>query len=351
MIALAVLASAAGLAAVGSVLAVPLGRRLGLLAEPGGRRRHTGPVPRLGGLGVFLGFFGVALALAVFAPLKDEHRLPILGVLIGTLFVFVFGLADDRWEFSAGPQFAAQIAAAVIANAATVFIEQVTLPVFGLVDFRPWRWLITYPLTTLWIMGMMNSINFLDGLDGLAAGVGAIAAILFAIHSQALGQPEIALYSLALAGACLGFLPFNFFPARVFLGSAGALTLGFALSTLSILAPARVMTALFVLVIPIADTVFLILERWRRGQSPFQGDRRHLHFRLMDLGLTQRQIVVGYWLVCALFGGAVLLIDSREGKTITLAVMGVLILLGLFRLSRAPAITESESSGPDPRKS
>jgi UDP-GlcNAc:undecaprenyl-phosphate GlcNAc-1-phosphate transferase len=130
----------------------------------------------------------------------------------------------------------------------------------------------------------------------------------------------------------VGFLFFNFNPARVFLGSAGALTLGYALATLSILAPARVMTALLIMLIPIADTAFLFFDRWRRGRSPFQGDRAHLHFRLMDLGLSQRQIVLGYWAFCAVFGTLVLFLP-RLYKLATLGVLGLLVVGLMYALS------------------
>ncbi len=330
-----------------ALLTTPLagwaGRRLGLLALPGGRRQHAGPIPRLGGVGLFAGFFVTALGLYFLVPLHERLRLPVSGVLLGAAFVFVFGLADDRWEFKAWPQFAAQFAAALIAIATTVFIEQVTLPFRGFTVFPPY---ITYPLTVLWVMGMMNTVNFLDGLDGLATGVGGLAAVVFAIHSYSLGQQEIALYSLALAGACAGFLIFNFHPARVFLGSAGAMTLGYVLATLSILAPARVMTALLVMVIPIADTAYQIFDRWRRGASPFQGDRGHLHYRLIDLGLSQRWIVVGYWLFCAVFGALVLVISSRIYKLIALAAAGLIVVGLLIVLSR-----KQERQIPNPRRS
>jgi UDP-GlcNAc:undecaprenyl-phosphate GlcNAc-1-phosphate transferase len=312
-------------------LASWLGERWRLMAIPGGRRQHPQPVSRIGGLGLFVGFFGTALGLYFFAPGDARLRLPLNGVLLGTAFVFLFGLADDKYEFKAGPQFAAQVIAAAIAIATTVFIEQVTLPFKG---FTTFRWYITYPLTVMWVVGMMNTVNFLDGLDGLATGVGGIAAVLFAIHSLTLGQLEIAWYSLALAGACAGFLLFNFHPAKVFLGSGGAMTLGFALATLSILAPARVMTALLVMVIPIADTAFQVFNRWREGRSPFQGDRGHLHYRLLDLGYSQKQIVLGYWFFCAVSGALVLLIESRVYKLIALGALGVIVVGVLLALSR-----------------
>lgn len=327
---LLVVATAAAVALVATPLARRAGERLGLVDVPGGRRQHAAPVTRIGGVGLFVGFFVTAAGLYLAGFVKPEHLRPIAGVLLGTAFVFAVGLFDDRYELRAGPQFAAQIGAALIAIGFTVWIEVVTLPLMPEPTRFPWY--VTYPLTIGWVVGMMNTVNFLDGLDGLAAGVGAIAAALFAVHSASLGQAEIALYSLALAGACVGFLVFNISPARVFLGSAGAMTLGYALATLSILAPARVMTALLIMLIPIADTAFLIFDRWRRGRSPFQGDRAHLHFRLMHLGLSQRQIVLGYWTFCAVFGTLVLFLP-RLYKLVTLGVLGLGVVALLVILS------------------
>jgi UDP-GlcNAc:undecaprenyl-phosphate/decaprenyl-phosphate GlcNAc-1-phosphate transferase len=322
---------ALGLALLATPFAGWLGQRLRILAVPGGRRLHARPVSRLGGIGLFVGFFGMAAALTLWAPLPERLRLPVAGVLAGTLFVFLAGLVDDKRELKALPQFAVQAVAAGIAIVCTVWIQEVTLPIFG---FKIFPWYVAVPITLLWVMGMMNTVNFTDGLDGLAAGAGAIAALLFAYHSLKLGQPEIALYSAALAGACLGFLPFNFFPARVFLGSAGAMVLGYAIATLSILAPARVMTALMIMAIPITDTAFQIIDRWRRGRPPTQGDRGHLHYRMLDIGLSQRQIVVAYWLFCAVFGILALTISAPLYKLIALGILGLAVILILLRLSR-----------------
>ncbi len=314
------------IALVATPLAGRLGRRLGLVDAPGGRRHHAGLIARIGGLGLFAGFFITALGIFF---ISGEQTRPLVGVLGGTLFVCLCGLADDKYQFKSGPQFAMQFGAALIAIAGTVWIQEVTLPFLG---FRRFPDFITFPLTIVWVMGMMNTVNFLDGLDGLAAGVGAIAAILFAVHSLQLQQSQTALYSLALAGACLGFLLFNFSPARVFLGSAGAMTLGYALATLSILAPARVATALLVMAVPIADTAFQIYDRWRHGRSPLQGDRGHLHFRLFDLGLSQHQIVVAYWAFCAAFGVVALLIP-RIYKLPALLLLGLIVVGALRWLS------------------
>jgi UDP-GlcNAc:undecaprenyl-phosphate GlcNAc-1-phosphate transferase len=338
----------AGLAFVIALALTPvvgaLGKRLGLVAVPGGRRQHSGLVPVTGGVGLFLAFFGVAWGLFATGTFKPEHDLPLRGMLIGTAFVFLCGLADDKVEFRAGPQFVMQVGAALIAIAFTVWIQEVTLPILGPKRFE---WYITYPLTITWVVGMMNTVNFLDGLDGLATGVSAIAAVLFAVHSFTLGQNEIALYALALAGACVGFLIFNFNPARVFLGSSGAMTLGFALAALSILAPARVATALLVMAIPITDTAFRIYDRWRHGRPPMQGDRGHLHYLLLDRGFSQRQIVVGYWIFCAVFGALALLISAPIYKLLALGVLGLMVGGVLRVLTRKDASSQIQASSSD----
>ena len=320
------------LAVVITPLAIKLGQRLGIVDQPGGRLQHEGVIPRIGGVGIFIGFFAVAVTLFAFtAPETLRERLPFIGLLGGAIFAFGFGLLDDWKDFSATPQFIAQFVLVVIAIVTTIFIEEVTLPFFG---FQRFPWYITYPLTTFWIMGMMNTINFLDGLDGLATGIAVIAALLFTIHMINLGQPEEAWYALAFAGACLGFLIFNFNPAKIFLGSAGAMVLGYVLACLSILAPARVATALLVMAVPIADTAWQILNRWRSGRSPFKGDRGHLHFRLIDSGWSQRRIVWTYWIVSAGFGGASLLIESRAMKLVSFVALVVVVAWVLVVLSK-----------------
>lgn len=317
-----------------------VGRRLGAVARPGGRRTHVGEVPRMGGIALFGGVIGGAVLIFVlWRPANPDDVRRLMAVLAGIVFVFLFGLWDDQRELRAWAQFAAQAAAALIAIAGTVFIERFTNPLTDqlviIPDVLPYLgWGMVVAVTLFWVMGMMNTINWLDGLDGLAAGVGLIAATLFAIHSYRLGQPEIALFPTALAGACLGFLPFNFHPARVFMGTAGAMVLGYTLATLSILAPARIATALLVMGIPIIDVAWLIFSRWRRGDSPTQGGRDHLHYRLLDLGLSQRQIVAVYYLFCLSFGGLALVVASRLFKLIALLVLGTGTLIVLWRLSK-----------------
>ena len=320
-----------------------IGRRVGMVDKPGGRRAHAGAVPRTGGIALFVGFIaGAALIFAFWRPTNPDDVRRLTAVVVGTVFVFLFGLRDDRSELPAWPQFAAQAIAALIAVAGTVFIERFTNPLTDRLVVIPdvvpfFGWGMVVAITVFWVMGMMNTVNWLDGLDGLATGVGLIAAVMFAIHSYRLGQLEIALFPTALAGACLGFLPFNFYPARVFLGTAGAMVLGYTLATLSILAPARIATALLVLLVPIVDVAWLIVSRWRRGASPTQGGRDHLHHRLLDLGMSQRQIVLLYYLLCLFFGGMALLAPSRLFKLGALLVLGIGTLIALWWLSKRAA--------------
>jgi UDP-GlcNAc:undecaprenyl-phosphate GlcNAc-1-phosphate transferase len=323
-----------------ALIVTPLGGRLGralrLTDRPGGRRAHQGEISRLGGVALFIGFMGAGLlvfglsALQIWPPIGAEDRKLLTGVLIGSAVIFAFGLWDDWRELSAWPQFVIQFGVALIAIGFDIIIERATLPIFG---FRIFPFWITYPLTIFWVMGMINTVNWLDGLDGLAAGVTAIASLLFAIHAYRLGQTTVFLFPLALAAACLGFLPFNFYPARVFMGSSGSMFLGFALASLSILAPAKVATALLVLGIPIVDVAWVMITRWRQKGDPTLPGRDHLHYRLLNLGLSQRQIVILYYTFCATFGLLALLIEVRLFKLVALGVMGALTLALLWWLA------------------
>jgi UDP-GlcNAc:undecaprenyl-phosphate GlcNAc-1-phosphate transferase len=318
-------------------LSIWLGRRWNLVDRPGGRRQHQGEVSRLGGVALFAGFVGAGLLVftlsvaGIWPSMGQEDAKLLTGVLLGSVLIFAFGLIDDRYHLPPWPQFVAQFVVALVAIAFDIIIERVTLPIFGLTIFPGW---ITYPLTVFWVMGMINTVNWLDGLDGLAAGVTAIASLLFAIHAYSLGQTTVALFPLALAAACLGFLPFNFHPARIFMGG-GSMLLGYGLASLSILAPAKVATALLVLGVPILDVAWLIIRRWRERGNPTRAGRDHLHFRLLDLGLSQRQIVLLYYSFCSAFGLLALLVEVRLFKLVALGVLGGFTLFLLWRLSRA----------------
>jgi UDP-GlcNAc:undecaprenyl-phosphate GlcNAc-1-phosphate transferase len=330
-----VLVFAVGLvvALISTPLAAAWGRRRGIVDRPGARRQHKGLIPRTGGIALFAAFMAAAL-LAQWLPVprQDPKELTrFLGIVAGMVFLLVVGLVDDRYELPAAPQYAAQAISGLIAIAFLVFIERVMNPFTDRLFIFPFGFTVAF--TLVWIMGMINTINFLDGLDGLAAGVGAIVSAVLAIHMMREGQYSVALLPLALLGATLGFLPFNFFPARIFLGS-GSLILGYAIATLGIAAGAKMALLLLVLSIPIVDVAWLIISRLRAGESIGQADRRHLHFRLLDLGLSQRQVVLLYYAYCALLGALALLIDSRLLKLVALVVLGLVTLGMLAWLAR-----------------
>ncbi len=329
---LLVFATAWVLALALSPLAGWLGDRLDIVDRPDGRRKHQGAVSRLGGIALY-GAFMVALLLSLVLPtdwlpprLDPKELTRLAGLMVGTTFVFIAGLIDDRYELGPLPQFAVQVVAGLIAIAFIIHIKHVNNPFTNQLLFGPegFPTPIVWVLTIFWFAGMMNTVNWLDGLDGLAAGVAAILCALLALHMYREGQYSVVLQPLALLGATLGFLPFNFHPARVFMGSAGAYTLGFALAALGIIGGAKVATVLLVMGLPILDVAWLIWRRWRHGRRPSQGARDHLHFRLLDRGLGQRTIVLGYYAFSAGFGALALVIGPRVYKLIALALLALI---------------------------
>jgi UDP-GlcNAc:undecaprenyl-phosphate GlcNAc-1-phosphate transferase len=320
-------------------LCIRLGVGTGIVARPGGRRQHVGLVPKLGGLvvlGAFVGGALISLAVRPWLPPPPEGPDPnemrrFAAILVGTIGIGLFGLLDDKYELRSTPQYIAQVVVSCVAIAGLVFIERVRSPFTGEIYVFPWP--MVWGLTLLWLMGMMNTVNFLDGLDGLAAGVATIVSVVLVVHMLRVGHYGPALLPMALIGAMLGFLPFNFYPAKIFLGS-GAITLGYLIGTLSLVAGARVATVTLVMGIPIVDVIWQIQNRWRHGRSMSDGDRGHLHFRLQDLGWSQPQIVLLYWAFCALFGILALVVSSGLFKLVAIAGLGVWVTLTLAVLSR-----------------
>lgn len=337
---IAVFVLAAGLVAGLTPLVIRLGRRWNLVDVPGGRRKHQGQVVRIGGLALYPAFL-VATLITLPVPRGDPLELTRLtGILVGLAVVWLMGLLDDRFRLPPWVQFAGLALAAGVAILCKVFIEVFNNPLTDRQVWVPWYGMV--PFTFFWLVGMASTVNWLDGLDGLATGVTAIAALVLFIHMLRLGQYSVSLLPLALLGCCLGFLPYNLSPARIFLGG-GAYVLGYALGTLSIVAGAKVASALLVVWVPIVDVAWQIYSRWRRGQSPALGDRGHLHFRLQDLGWPQRRIVLLYYLVTAILGGVALLVSSRLLKFAILVSLGIAVLVLLAFLARRSG--ESTATG------
>ncbi len=274
---------------------------------------------------MFLAFAAVALLV--------QRTFDLAGPLLAAALLVLVGAFDDRRkhlpELSAPLQFAVQMAAALILIASGVLIREVrdptAAPPFGGLLGLPLA--IALPFTLLWVVGMINTVNFLDGVDGLASGVVAIAAVVLALASLKLGQSELAALCLALAGAAAGFLAHNFYPARIFMGTSGAWFLGFMLATVAIIGGAKLTTALLVVGVPVFDVALLILLRTSAGQSPFQGDRRHLHHRLLDTGLSPRGTVLLYYVLSAAFGLYALFTTSNQSVGLGLKIYGLVMLL------------------------
>ena len=312
-------------------LAARLAARTGAVDAPRNRHAHAQPTPKLGGLTLFIAFV-IAVGMSLVYPRSDPHELTRLaGLFLGGLVLFVVCAYDDHRELQAIPQLLAQIFTASIAVGAGVMIREIPNPFGGApFVFEPWFAVL---FTLFWLVGMMNTVNWLDGVDGLAAGVVAIACGVMFIHMFRLEQSSIALLALALVGATLGFLPFNFFPAKIFMGG-GALVVGYALGALSIVGGAKVATALLVLLIPILDVAWQIVSRLWVGKSPSAGDRGHLHHRLFDLGLSQRAIVLLYYFCTAIFGALALMLPPGVSKLIALVVLGIGAAMMLLRIAR-----------------
>jgi UDP-GlcNAc:undecaprenyl-phosphate/decaprenyl-phosphate GlcNAc-1-phosphate transferase len=310
-----------------------MARMLGAVDRPDSRRLNRRPVPRLGGLAIFLGIIVPSLA---FLDLSDETR----GVLLGAAVATVVGAVDDFRGLAPPTKLVGQVCAAAIPVAFGVWIDHVTFPFFGVIDVPAW---LGVPLSIFWIVAVMNMVNFLDGMDGLAAGVCAIAGSTYAILALSLGKADAAIISAIVAGACVGFLRHNFFPARIFMGDSGALCLGFILASISIQGLLKtastvvLLLPLLVLAVPIVDTSFVVARRLKYRQPIYGADRSHLHHRFLDVGFSQRRAALMMWLWCASLAGAALatrFVPFRAGGEWhlweTLAVVGIALFALAF---------------------
>jgi UDP-GlcNAc:undecaprenyl-phosphate GlcNAc-1-phosphate transferase len=278
-------------------------RILGVVDEPGDTRRvHIRPVPRLGGIALLLGIFVPALA---FLPVDGPYR----GILLGAAVATTIGAIDDFRGLPWWAKLGGQLVAAGVAVGFGVGVDRFTFPVVGSQELPDW---VGVPATLIWILAIMNMVNFLDGMDGLAAGICAIAGSTFALIGLSLGDPNAALLSAIVAGACFGFLHHNFYPARIFMGDSGALLLGFLLAAVSVeglvktAALATLVLPLLVLAIPIIDTSFVVAKRMKYGRPLYAADRTHLHHRFLNIGFSQARAVTYMYAWCAILAGAAL---------------------------------------------
>lgn len=277
-------------------LAIRLARTLGVIDHPVGAKIHLLPTPLLGGLAIFAAFL---LGCAVFLPVAG----PVRGIILGGAIAIGVGVLDDKLNLPPLLHLGGQALAAVVTVTTGVGIVKTISNPFAssaLIAHGEGNYVIPAVLglgfTLFWIVGMMNTVNFLDGLDGLSTGVGAITAILLALwaanHHADLALPAV------LAGALLGFLPFNWNPAKIFIGDSGAMFLGLALASISITAPAKIGTALLILVIPVLDVAWAIVRRYLKGKSFLSGDKQHVYHRMIEVGMSPRVTVLSLYALC-----------------------------------------------------
>lgn len=331
-------------AAVIAYVLTPLVRhfavRFGFVDVPkDARRMHHKPIPTIGGLAIFAAFVLVVLVMSGITR-------QLVGMLVGGTIIVVLGILDDRFDLNAKLKFIVQILAAVVPVSQGCIINYISnpLPIGGAyIDLG----VLALPITVVWIVAITNAVNFIDGLDGLSVGVCSISCLSMAVIALSLGQGSEALILGALLGACLGFLPYNLNPAKIFMGDTGATFLGFVLACMSVSGLFKLYTVIsfaapiLVLGVPLFDICFACLRRIWNHVSPMHPDRSHIHHRLIDVGFNQRQSVAILYVVASLLGVcAVMVSTSGSGKA--LMVLAAVIAIGVISLRMLTTKVEEE---------
>ena len=354
---------AIGIAIIISFLATPLVKALaykvGAIDVPkDGRRMHKTPIPRLGGLAIFLAFL---LSTLLFAEIDRQMK----GILMGAVIIVILGVLDDIMTLRAIPKFLVQIAAAAVVVYHGCSIQFISNPIITssapYINLGVW----SVPVTIIWIVAITNAVNFIDGLDGLAVGISAISTASLLVIALLVAESNICIILAALLGACLGFIPYNMNPAKIFMGDTGSTFLGFILATLSIQGLFKLYAIIsfavpfLILGVPIFDICFAVLRRLAKGQSPMQPDRGHVHHRLIDMGFNQKQSVAIAYMITAILGLSAVVLTS-SGEIRTLILIGAVIIVGAIGLKRifghpdqrhhpAPAEDSQETQDADKR--
>jgi len=304
-------------------------QRIGAMDVPKDERRmHNIPIARIGGLAIFFGFMSGVL---LFSDIDRELR----GILFGSVIIVVMAMIDDLINLKAWIKLIVQIVAALVAIWHGVVIEVISNP--NIFSSNPWLVLgaFSIPVTVIWIVAITNSVNYIDALDGLAVGVSSISSISMLVIAILVSEPNVAVVMAALAGGCIGFMPYNLNPAKIFMGDTGALFIGYILATISIqglfkfYAIMSFAVPFLILALPIFDFVFAFFRRLLAGKNPMAADRGHVHHRLIDMGLNQKQAVAIMYVLSGILGlTAVVLTASGELRAMLL-IIGIIIVGGL----------------------
>ncbi|MDQ0156941.1 glycosyltransferase family 4 protein [Robertmurraya andreesenii] len=310
---------------IASVLITPLVKKLaiaiGATDKPNARKVHQKIMPRLGGLAIYISFI---IGFLILRPTDDS--ISAVPIIIGSFIIIITGVLDDRFELSAKVKLIGQLLAAGVVVLGGIQLEFINMPFGGELQFG----IFSIPLTILWIVGITNAINLIDGLDGLAAGVSSIALITISGMAILMGDMFVMSVGLILLGSTLGFLVYNFHPAKIFMGDTGALFLGFMISVLALLGFKNItifslIVPIIILGVPISDTFFAIIRRFVNKQPLSAPDKSHLHHCLLRLGYSHRQTVLIIYGIAAMFGLAAV-IFSQATLWGALLVMGVLLI-------------------------
>ena len=317
---------------IAAILLTPLVKRLafrlGAVDAPNYRKVHARIMPRLGGLAIYCAFIIGFFFLKFATGFKSEYA---YAILIAATIIVITGIIDDMREISAKAKMLGQlIAACIVVFGGGIQMNFINLPFDGILNFG---WL-GIPLTIIWIVGVTNAVNLIDGLDGLAAGVSTIALATLAVMAMIMGNGIVIAMASILAAATIGFLVFNFHPAKIFMGDTGALFLGFMISVLALLGFKNVtfisfIIPIIILGVPISDTFFAIVRRLRQKKKWSDPDKSHLHHRLLDLGFSHRQTVLLIYAIAAVFGVVAIVFSMAKvwGAILLVAVLLVAIEL------------------------
>jgi UDP-GlcNAc:undecaprenyl-phosphate GlcNAc-1-phosphate transferase len=313
--------------------------KVGAVDRPNARKVHTHIIPRLGGLAIYIGFLaGVLYSM----PMNHE----MLGLLLGCTAIVCVGIWDDICNIPAKVKLVGQILSAAIPVAFGIQIEWLTNP-FGNLIILPE--VVAIPLTIFWIIGFTNTVNLIDGLDGLAAGVSFIASISMFLMAVSMNQYLPAMIIISMAGAALGFLQYNFNPAKIFMGDTGSMLLGYTMAVTAVLGLVKTAATIALVVpvialgLPILDTLFAIIRRKMSGVPIFTPDKGHLHHRLLALGLSQKQAVLIMYCVSIVLGIVAIFVANVNYKTgiLTVAVVLAVIIYSAKRIGILHKTTNS----------
>ena len=311
--------------------------RCGAVDKPEARKVHKGIIPRLGGLAIYAGFIAAVLA-------SVHMTWELLGILVGGTAILLLGVVDDVYQISAKTKLLGQIAAASVLLLFDIRIDWLTNPFGSMIYLDMWA----IPITLIWVVSLTNTLNLIDGLDGLAAGVSVIAAVTIFLMAVELNFWLVAVLTAALAGSALGFLYFNFSPAKIFMGDTGSMFLGYMLAAVSLVGTVKSAATIALIVpmvalgLPILDTACAIIRRFNNGQPIFKPDRGHLHHRLLDMGLTQKQVVLILYLVTIVLGvSAIVMTEVRFGHA---AFIVLALLAAAFVAARKTGVLKSAGS-------